>query len=108
MSGSGGALLHLVSICWSASQLTDGHIPAAAVLMLCHEADVPKSTPARLVEAELWLPTGQDFYVKDYLEMNPSRGEIEEETRAVAAPSTRVPQPPQAGLMTECHAVTHP
>lgn len=77
--GTRGALLHLVSICWSASQLTDGHIPATAVPMLCHEAGVPSTTPSRLVEASLWMPTEHDFYIKDYLDMNPSRGDIEAE-----------------------------
>lgn len=76
-AGPDGRALHLASICWVGQHLTDGHIPATIVAMLCRQAGVTKRAADRLVDAGLWLPTEGDYYVKDYLEMNDSRAKTE-------------------------------
>ena len=79
-AGRDGRALHLASICWCGSQLTDGHIPAGAVPTLCQMAGVSRTAVGKVVAAGLWQPTdGHDFYVKDYLDRNPSKGEVEQE-----------------------------
>jgi hypothetical protein len=73
-------VLHLASICWCASQLTDGHIPVTAVPLLCSQAKVSRRAVTRAVTAGLWISTGGgDYYVKDYLDYQQSRGDVEAE-----------------------------
>jgi hypothetical protein len=82
-AGLNGRALHLASIAWCGQQLTDGHIPAAAVATIAHLAGIPtRSVPGtvtRVVAAGLWQQTEHDFYVKDYLEVNPSKAKVEAE-----------------------------
>jgi hypothetical protein len=82
-AGVNGRLLHLASICWCGQQLTDGHIPAAAVGAIGQLAGLgPRATAVatqRLVVSGLWERTEHDFYVHDFLEANRSRGQIEAE-----------------------------
>lgn len=79
VAGRDGRALHIASICWCASQLTDGHVPADAVGPLLAAAGVSPKAVDKVVAAGLWIPTGSDFYVKDFLERNQSRGQIEAE-----------------------------
>ena len=82
-AGANGRALHLASICWCGQQLTDGHVPATAVPTIAHLAGLgPRSAAAavaRLVAVGLWQQTGDDFYVKDFLEVNRSRAAVERE-----------------------------
>jgi hypothetical protein len=76
-AGRDGRALHVASICWCASQLTDGHIPGDAVPSILADAGVNRRAVDSVTAAGLWVPTGGDFYVKDYLDRNPSRGDVE-------------------------------
>lgn len=79
-AGKDGRALHLCSIAWCHQHLTDGHIPGDVVPTLCTLAGVrPAPTVERLLVVGLWLPAGPDYYVKDYLEMQQSRGDVEAE-----------------------------
>ena len=77
--GPSGRQLHLASICWVGQHLTDGHIPGDVVPTLCRLAGVNHKSVDKLIAAGLWERTEQDFYVKDYLEMNTSRADTERE-----------------------------
>lgn len=82
-AGRNGRDLHLASICWVGSQLTDGHIPVAAVPSIAADAGLTvrqqKAAVERAVISGLWLPTQHDFYLKDFVEMNGSRADVERE-----------------------------
>ena len=81
VAGRDGRDLHLASICWVGRYLTDGHIPADAVRAIAADAGVRNISPAveRVTAAGLWLPTEHDFYLKDFVEMNGSRADVERE-----------------------------
>ena len=70
-------LLHLASICWSADQLTDGHIPRRTLTVLAREAGIGTTMAAakraeELEEAGLWERNGgTGWQVHDFVEMNP-------------------------------------
>lgn len=60
---------------WSSDQLTDGHIPAHMLAVL---GGRPADAKA-LVDAELWVPTGDGWRFHDWQAMNPSRRQVEEQ-----------------------------
>lgn len=68
-------LLHLASILWTAEHLTDGHIPRTALPELGLLSNVSRQWVERrsneLVKAGLWTPSGGDWYIHDFAEMNP-------------------------------------
>jgi hypothetical protein len=73
----GAFRLHVSGICYSAQHLTDGLIGAEAVPTLR-----PKFRPAmlaELVERNLWIKHGDVYEIRDYLQWNRSRDEINEE-----------------------------
>ena len=80
-------LLHIASICWSADQLTDGHIPRRALAELAHQAGVGTTMTAakraeELEQAGLWERNGGvGWQVHDFVEMNPgaTRAAVEKE-----------------------------
>lgn len=62
--------------CWSADYLTDGAIPLEQV----REMGRPREVDA-LITARLWVPTDDAMLMPDYLEYNPSAGEIKDRRR---------------------------
>jgi hypothetical protein len=64
---------------WSARHLTDGHIPAEIVRTLGKPREI-----AALTDAGMWVPTGTEYVMPDYLEYNPSAKEVKEKRRADA------------------------
>lgn len=78
-AGRDGRDLHLASICWVAAQLTDGHIPADCVGVILSDAGVKRPAVDRAVAAGLWVPNGDGFDIRDYLDRNPSRDSVQHE-----------------------------
>jgi hypothetical protein len=78
-AGPGGRGLHLASICWAGSQLTDGHVPEAAVPLILHAAGTNRRAVSAVVDAGLWIPNGDGFILHDFVEMNGSKADVEAE-----------------------------
>jgi hypothetical protein len=79
--GMVGMALQVAALCYSARNLTDGHIPAVMVPKLTGMTPKQSKTlAARMVEAGLWdLETGVgglEYVIHDYLEYNPSRASV--------------------------------
>jgi hypothetical protein len=79
VAGRDGRALHIASICWSGSQLTDGHVPEAAAAPLLSKAGVRRGAVEAVVEAGLWVPNGDGWDICGYLERNPSATDVEED-----------------------------
>src|SRR4051812_32598540 len=75
-AGRTGRALHLASIAYSGSQLTDGVVARSSLSQVLQDAEVPRSAVERVVSAGLWLPVGDDFIIHDFVEMNGSREEV--------------------------------
>lgn len=76
--------LHVTGLCWCARNLTDGWITARsakALLALCSAA---KKHLDELVDRELWLPTGDGYSIKDYLEYNPPAEKVKADRRELS------------------------
>lgn len=73
--------LNFAAWCWSASNLTDGCIPAHVVPYLAAHAGVKQALAGRLVEVGLWDVTEDGFLIHDYLHYQPTRVEVEEDRR---------------------------
>lgn len=73
-------VLHVAGLCYCASNLTDGHIPKAAIPMLLAEARVTRAAVKPLVERGVWtVHDGDDGYnVHDYLKYQESRADVQQ------------------------------
>lgn len=78
-AGRDGRAVHLASLCWAGSLLTDGHIPGQAVPGILLDAGTRRTAVDLVVESGLWLPNGDGYDINDYLDRNPSRAEVEKE-----------------------------
>lgn len=79
--GTAGRNVHLASICYSGRYLTDGHLDPAAVREILRESGARRPTVNRLVEAGLWLPSGDGHYdLNGFVEWNVTREEWETRT----------------------------
>lgn len=78
-AGRNGRDLHLASICWVARYLTDGFVPADAVKAIASDAGLnsARDVVGRVVAAGLWIPNGDGYDIKDYVETNGSRADYE-------------------------------
>lgn len=76
-AGPAGRAMHLASICWVGSQLTDGHIPEQAIPVILHDAGVKRRAVELVVDAGLWVPNGSGYHLHDFVEMNGSRADVE-------------------------------
>lgn len=74
-------VLHLASICWSATQLTDGHLPPDAVAMLLRVTRARRSHVAELCRVHLWHPLEDGWIIHDYLAMQDSRARVEQKRK---------------------------
>lgn len=77
-----GMALQVAALCYSARNLTDGHIPSAMVPKLTGMTPKASKTLAGLmVESGLWdMCAGQvggtEYVIHDYLDYNPSRASV--------------------------------
>jgi hypothetical protein len=73
----------LMCATWSANQMTDGHVPEHLVRMW----GVQQEAIDVLVGSGLWLEdaTSEGWVMKDFLDYNPSRAELEEKRAKEAA-----------------------
>lgn len=74
--GSDAFRLHVTAMCWSASQLTNGAVPVAAVRQLGWFCEDLKQSTSELVTAGLWEVAGTGWLIHDYLEYNPSKEQV--------------------------------
>lgn len=65
---------HVSAICYSARYLTDGSIPSSAMRSIG-----PRRAAQELEAAGLWARTDHGWMIRDYLDYNPSRAEVEEQ-----------------------------
>lgn len=75
----GAKWLHVVGLCQCAANLTDGHIEAHRLKVVCAIAEVPRPAfcIAQLVAAGLWIEDGEGGYtIKDYLDYNPDAATV--------------------------------
>ncbi len=77
-------LLHLASICWSGSQLTDGQIHAAAMRSLMANAKARPRHLDELLAHRLLYEIDGDYVIHDYTAMQESRAEVERKRRLKA------------------------
>lgn len=75
--------LHVSALCWTAENLTDGHIEN---VRLRYVSDVrqPARSVRELVGAGLWLETAGGWHINDWHEYNPSREEVVTKRKADA------------------------
>jgi hypothetical protein len=64
--------LYIRALCWSSRQETDGKVPRRIA-----EKRGSKRATRELVEASLWDETGDDYMIRNYLEYNPSKAQLE-------------------------------
>ena len=65
--------LHVTALCYCARHLTDGQIPSSVV-----DAWRSPAAVSELVSAKLWRKNRRGYTIKDYLEYNPSKAEVEQ------------------------------
>lgn len=73
--GNAGAGLYCRALAYCAAHLTDGEVPAGVAAMLAGgEVDLLD----RLVAVGLWRRVDDAYLIPDYLDLNPSRADVEE------------------------------
>lgn len=70
--------LHVCGLCYAADNLTDGHIPKAAIDRLTSARSAAKMLD-ELEAAGMWIDEGQSWRIHDYLKYQPSRAKVLEE-----------------------------
>ena len=63
---------HVTALCYCAKYLTDGHVPTSAL-----RAIGPRRSAVELEEAGLWSKTDHGWMIRDFLDYNPSREDVE-------------------------------
>lgn len=79
---------HVAGLCYCAKYLTDGNVPTSAL-----RAIGPRKTAQELEAAGLWAKTDHGWMIRDYLDYNPSRADVEterERRREAGAKGARV------------------
>lgn len=84
MAGLAARGLDEAAICWSSSHLTDGYLPANAVAMLAagHGERAWRKLADRLVAVGRWERVGDDYQIRNYLEWQRSKTDVEKERNA--------------------------
>lgn len=87
--GGDAAWLHVCALAYAARNLTDGHIPAAALTRLSDRRN-PSTLASRLVDVGIWHPSpdGDGWQIHDFLDYQPSAAKVRE-TRDAAAERQR-------------------
>lgn len=73
LAGNAAVGLWVRCATWSATHLTDGHIPAHIVRGFGSKRETEALTSARL-----WVPVGDEFVIADWFEYQPSALEVKE------------------------------
>lgn len=71
--------LNFAAWCWTAANLTDGHIPSHVLPLIAAKAGVKPTLSKRLVEVGLWHTNGDGWNINDFLAYNRSRSKVEED-----------------------------
>ena len=69
---------HVTGLCYAARYLTDGHIPTGSLRTIG-----PRKAATELEAAGLWTKTDHGWQIRDFLDYNPSRDDVE--TKRAAA-----------------------
>ena len=69
--------LHVAGLCYCARNLTDGRIPELAALRLT--ATARRKHVTELVESGLWRQVSDGYTIKNFLEFNPSKADVNRE-----------------------------
>ncbi|WP_329215126.1 hypothetical protein OG352_06085 [Streptomyces sp. NBC_01485] len=72
--------LHISAICWCAENLTDGRITDRELPLVAHVRNI-KATAKQLEDAGVWDRTADGWAIHDYLDYNPSRGQVQAERK---------------------------
>lgn len=72
--------LHVAALCYCARNLTDGRVPKLAAMRLTATAKARHAD--ELATAGLWTPCPDGWVIRNYLEFNPSKENVERERRA--------------------------
>jgi hypothetical protein len=83
-AGAEAAWLWAVSIAYCNRQLTDGHVPAAALSTMGSFRTPPRKLAAALVAVGLFEIDGDGYQVHDYLSHNPDKATVQQRMRDAA------------------------
>lgn len=83
-AGLEGRALFIAGLCYASQNLTDGHLPAAAIPLVAAMAEVQPSVADLLVDIGLWRSVAGGYDVVDYLTFNPSREKVIADREAAA------------------------
>ena len=75
-AGKDGRALMLAGMCWSAANLTDGHIPVDSLTQILSDAEVKRVALERVAAAGLWHPGVDGWDIHDFLDFNRSRESV--------------------------------
>jgi hypothetical protein len=76
---------HVAGLCYSARYLTDGSIPTSALRSIG-----TRKAATELEEAGLWARSDHGWLIRDYLDYNPSRADVEGKREAARVRMARV------------------
>ena len=77
-AGAEGVALYVAGLCYCSKQETDGRIPRAAIPLLVADLRKPLEVAERLITVGLWEDEPGCYIVRNYLEYQRSKEEIEE------------------------------
>ena len=78
-AGKDGRSLFLASLCHCAHNLTDGLVQPHDLPLLAVEAGVKATVARKLVEVGLWREVPEGWLIRDFLQYNPSSGEVRQQ-----------------------------
>lgn len=81
--------LHMAGLCYCARNLTDGLLTVRATKVVCALANASRRQLVELRDAGLWLPEGEGWLIRDYLEYNPPAEEVKRRRSESAARQRR-------------------
>ena len=76
---------HVAGLCYSARYLTDGSIPTSALRSIG-----TRRAATELEEAGIWGRSDHGWLIRDYLDYNPSRADVEDKREAARVRMARV------------------
>lgn len=88
-AGRDAKFLFIAGLCYCATHLTDGHIPANAVRLIAADAEVKPTAAKKLLEIGLWSQNGNNYIVHDYLRYQPSRESVQKHREEVSEVKSR-------------------
>jgi len=76
--------LHITAMCLVARKLTDGYVTEKDAKLCRTQAGVSVAAVAELEASGLWERNGEGWYIRDYLDYNPSSAQVKEERKRAA------------------------